>query len=231
MNATAICALVLLFATAIACFNYLYLGLQRSIGVLLLSLGLSLVAIAIDRLTGSHIVAWYHVAVGAADLPRVFLDGVLALLLFAGSLHVNVRELTQRIGAILVLSTGSVIVATIVFGLGIWLVFRLVGITIMPGWCLVIGAILAPTDAVVVESLLRKAPLPPSLRAVIAGRKSVQRWRRAGDVPGHARPRQRRGACLRAWPPVRRPVLGDPRRHHDRRRMRRHRLARDAAHP
>lgn len=169
MSATAICALVLLFATAVACFNYLYLGLQRSIGVLLLSLGLSLVAIAVDRISGSHIVAWYHVAVGAADLPRVFLDGVLALLLFAGSLHVNARELTRRIGAILVLATGSVIVATVVFGLGIWLVFRLAGIAIMPGWCLVIGAILAPTDAVVVESLLRKAPLPPSLRAVIAG--------------------------------------------------------------
>ena len=36
-------------------------------------------------------------------------------------------------------------------------------------WCFVLGAILAPTDAVVVESLLRRAGLPASLRAAIVG--------------------------------------------------------------
>jgi CPA1 family monovalent cation:H+ antiporter len=36
-------------------------------------------------------------------------------------------------------------------------------------WCLVLGAILAPTDAVVVESLLRRAGLPASLRGTIVG--------------------------------------------------------------
>ena len=36
-------------------------------------------------------------------------------------------------------------------------------------WCFVLGAILAPTDAVVVESLLRRAGLPASLRGTIVG--------------------------------------------------------------
>lgn len=36
-------------------------------------------------------------------------------------------------------------------------------------WCFVLGAILAPTDAVVVESLLQRVGLPPGLRAAIVG--------------------------------------------------------------
>ena len=169
MSAADISALVLVVAAAIGCFNYLCVKLPRSIGVLVLSLALSLIAIAVDRLSGSHLVRWYHVAMDAADLPHVFLDGVLALLLFASSLHVNARELTRRKWTILLLATGSVIVSMIVFGGGIWLTFRLAGIPVRPAWCLVIGAILAPTDAVVVESLLRTMPIPVSLRAAISG--------------------------------------------------------------
>ena len=169
MKAIDVSALVLALAAAIGCFNYLYLKMPRSIGVLLVSLALSLIAIVLDHLMGWHLVHLYHVTMDAADLPHVFLDWVLALLLFASSLHVNVRELNQRRGTILVLATGSVIVSTIVFGGGIWLAFRLFGVPIRIAWCLVIGAILAPTDAVVVESLLRTMPIPPSLRAVISG--------------------------------------------------------------
>ena len=164
-----VCALVLLLAVAIACFNHLYVKLPRSIGVLVLSLALSLIAIVVDQLSGSHLVRSYHAAMDAADLPHVFLDGVLALLLFAGSLQVNAHELNRRKWAILVLATGSVIISTTVFGGGIWLAFRLTRSAVPLGWCAVIGAILAPTDAVVVEALLRRMPIPPSLRAAITG--------------------------------------------------------------
>lgn len=169
MNPIDVCALVLVLAAAIGCINNLVLKLPRSIGVLVLSLALSLLAVAVDRLSGLHLVRWYHQTIDAADLPRIFLDGMLALLLFASSLHVNARELSRRKWTILTLATGSVIVSTIVFGGGIWLAFRSAGASIPPAWCFVIGAILAPTDAVVVESLLRQMPIPASLRAAITG--------------------------------------------------------------
>jgi monovalent cation:H+ antiporter, CPA1 family len=169
MNPIDVCALVLVLAAGIGCLNHLCLRLPRSIGVLVLSLTLSFLALAVDRLSGLHLVQWYHTTIDAADLPRIFLDGTLALLLFASSLHVNARELSRRKWTILTLATGSVIVSTVVFGAGIWLAFRFVGIAIPPAWCFVIGAILAPTDAVVAESLLRQMPIPPALRAAITG--------------------------------------------------------------
>jgi CPA1 family monovalent cation:H+ antiporter len=75
-----------------------------------------------------------------------FLNGALALLLFAGSLHVDVAELSQRRWMILLLATASVMLSTLVFGAGMWAIFRLVGTAVPPVWCFVLGAILAPTD-------------------------------------------------------------------------------------
>jgi Na+:H+ antiporter len=104
-----------------------------------------------------------------AHLPQILLDGFLALLLFAGSLHVDLRRLRQRAGTILVLATVGVVLATLLFAFGIWVVLRLVGEPVPLGWCLVLGAILAPTDAVAVEGLLARIALPRTLRAIIAG--------------------------------------------------------------
>ena len=160
---------MLALAAAIGCINHLWVGLPRSIGVLVGSLALSGLVIAVDRLSGLPLVRWYHDAMDAADLPHVFLDGALALLLFAGSLHVDARALSGRKWLILVLATATVILSTVIFGAGIFAAFRVAGAAVPLIWCCMIGAILAPTDAVVVESLLRRAPLPDRLRVAITG--------------------------------------------------------------
>jgi NhaP-type Na+/H+ or K+/H+ antiporter len=55
---------------------------------------------------------------GDAGLPQVLPHVVLGLLLFAASLHVDLTELRRQKWAVLVLATASVIIATIVFGVG-----------------------------------------------------------------------------------------------------------------
>lgn len=163
------CALVLAVAAIIGCANHLWIRLPRSIGVLAGSLLLALLVFAADRLSGLPLVAWCHRTMDAADLPHLFLDGTLALLLFAGSLHVDARELNRGKWIILILATGSVILSATIFGVGVWAAFRIAGAAVPLAWCCVIGAILAPTDAVVVESFLRRAPLPARLRGMITG--------------------------------------------------------------
>jgi CPA1 family monovalent cation:H+ antiporter len=116
-----------------------------------------------------HVMSWFRGTLDAADLPHFFLDGVLALLLFAGSLHVDVAELSRRSWVILLLATASVILSMLVFGGGMWVMFAAVGTAVPLIWCMVLGAILAPTDAIVVENLLRQVSLPAGLRAAIVG--------------------------------------------------------------
>src|ERR1700726_3979641 len=162
-------AIVLAVAVAIGCINHLWIRLPPAIGMLLGSLVLSLLIILSDHVFHLHAMSWFRGTLDAAQLPRVFLNGVLALLLFAGSLHVDVAELHRRRWLILLLATASVILATLMFGGGMWFLFALTGTAVPLIWCIVLGAILAPTDAVVVESLLRQVRLPPGLRAAIVG--------------------------------------------------------------
>ncbi|MFZ1920048.1 MAG: sodium:proton antiporter [Xanthobacteraceae bacterium] len=161
-------AIVLALAALIGCVNHLCFKLPPAIGMLLGSLVVSLVVVASDHLLHLHVMRWFRGTLGAADLPHVFLNGALALLLFAGSLHVDVAELNRRRQVIVLLATVSVIVSTLIFGYAMWALTGF-GAAIPLVWCLVLGAVLAPTDAVVIESLLRATGLPAPLRAAIVG--------------------------------------------------------------
>ncbi|MGE0416122.1 MAG: cation:proton antiporter, partial [Acetobacteraceae bacterium] len=99
----------------------------------------------------------------------VLLNGVLALMLFAGSLHVDLKELRARAWPVLILATAGVGLSTLLFGAGMFVLFPWFGIPVPFIWCLVLGAIVAPTDAVVVEGLLRRIPMPQQVRAIISG--------------------------------------------------------------
>ena len=55
------------------------------------------------------------------DLPHVFLNGMLAFMLFAGSLHVDVDRLREQKWIVLALATLGVMLATGLYGAGIWL--------------------------------------------------------------------------------------------------------------
>jgi CPA1 family monovalent cation:H+ antiporter len=160
-------AIALVLAALIGCINYLWVKLPPAIGMLLGSLVLSLVIVSSDRLFHLHAMTGLRAAIDSAHFPRVFLNAVLALLLFAGSLHVDIAELNRRRGMILLLATASVLIATTIFGAGMWLAFSVIGMAVPLIWCALLGAILAPTDAVVVATLLRQVGLPPSLRAAI----------------------------------------------------------------
>ncbi|HEX3506310.1 MAG TPA: sodium:proton antiporter [Xanthobacteraceae bacterium] len=162
-------AIVLGLAVLIGCINYVWIGLPPAIGMLLGSLAISFLIVTSDHVLHLHILGWFRESLGDADLPHFFLDGVLAFLLFAGSLHVDVGELSRLKWLILILATASVMISTMVFGGGLWFVLNFLGVDIPFVWCALLGAILAPTDAVVVENLLRKIGLPANLRAAIVG--------------------------------------------------------------
>jgi NhaP-type Na+/H+ or K+/H+ antiporter len=51
------------------------------------------------------------------------LNLVLGLMLFAASLHVDLTELQRQKWVILGLATAAVIIATLMFGAGIWVCF------------------------------------------------------------------------------------------------------------
>lgn len=162
-------ALVLVAAAAIGCGNYFYVRLPSALGLLLGSLLITAAAVAADPFTQGALRMWLHGALEEVNLPRLFLDGILGLLLFAATFQVNLDELRENRRVIFLLATASVILSTALFAFGLYGICRLAGYDLPLPWCAVIGAILAPTDAVVVDDLLRRVHMPAALRSAIAG--------------------------------------------------------------
>ncbi len=162
-------AILLCLAAGVATINHRFIHLPRAIALLLGSLGLAGLIAAIDPFVAPDLSGWVRAMLGDAALPQVLLDIVLGLLLFAASLHVDLTELRRQKWAVLALATTGVMIATAVFGSGVWVLFRFAGSPIPLGWCMVLGAVLAPTDAVVVGALLDHAPLPSALKTAISG--------------------------------------------------------------
>jgi monovalent cation:H+ antiporter, CPA1 family len=158
---------LLLLAAVLGILNTRYLHLPRTIGMMAGSLVLSIIIILVDRSVDFvELRQWWGELVSSTDLPHVFLDGVLAFMLFAGSLHVDMDSLRAQKWTVLSLATIGVFIATGLYGFGIWLVFA--GAMPLP-WCFVLGALLAPTDPIAVGGLLRDAGLPSDLLAVVNG--------------------------------------------------------------
>lgn len=160
-------AALLLLAAILGIVNHRYFHLPPTILLMAGSLALSVVIILVDRSVGSvELRAWWKDLVAETDLPHVFLDGLLAFMLFAGSLHVDMDSLRSQKWTVLSLATLGVLMATAVYGFGICLILG--GAVPLP-WCFALGALLAPTDPIAVGSLLKDAGLPPGLLAVVMG--------------------------------------------------------------
>ena len=170
MSSLSLLALLLCLASAFGFANARLLRLPPTIGVLVLALATSLALIGLDATLGGHVLQRHAQALlGTVNLPAALLDGVLCLLLFAGSLHVDVDDLWSRKGTVLALATAGTLLSTALFGAAMWVAFRVAGQPVPAAWCAVLGAILAPTDPVAVAGLLRRVGLPPTLQAVFAG--------------------------------------------------------------
>ncbi len=150
--------------------NHVTLRLPNTVGLLVLAMAASLVLVAVQAVwPGLGLRSAAERIVAQTDLPRTFLSGALSFLLFAGALQVDLDMLWRRRGTVLLLSTVGVALAVGLFAGCIWLVLGGLGLGVPVAWCLVLGAIVAPTDPVAVQELLRRVGLSGELRATIAG--------------------------------------------------------------
>ena len=156
---------LIVLAGAFAAINSIYLRLPSAIGILIVSLSVSLCLLAMDVIwPGLGLSATMHGAVEIFDFSNALLEGMLGLLLFAGALHVNLADLKANWRVVLLMATMGVALSTVVAGVGFsWIT----GAPLMIA--LVFGALISPTDPVAVLGVLRAANLKKSLETKIAG--------------------------------------------------------------
>lgn len=162
--------ILLTLSSIFGVINNRTLRLPSSIGVLVIALLVSLVTLAINPLIPSiNLQAVSQELLGKIDFSQALLNGALSFLLFAGALQVDLRQLWARKVTVLALALVGTLLAVAVFGGAMWFVFPLAGTQVPLIWCIVLGAILAPTDPVSVVAMLRRIGLPEAIQAVFAG--------------------------------------------------------------
>jgi CPA1 family monovalent cation:H+ antiporter len=94
---------------------------------------------------------------------------MLAFLLFAGAMQVDLGELRLRTMAVVSLATLGVLASTVIVGVGVWLGARGLGLPVSLPWAMVFGALISPTDPVAVLTTVRGGDLSGSLQATLQG--------------------------------------------------------------
>jgi CPA1 family monovalent cation:H+ antiporter len=161
-------SIVISLAAALSYVNYRVLRLPPTIGVTVIALGLSLAVIASGWLGLPGHGATIAV-VRRIDFPSLVLEGMLSLLLFAGSLGVDLEALAGQKLSVTVLATAGVFVSTALVGGVTWWLGRSLGLHLGLAESLLFGAIVSPTDPIAVLGILRSAKAPKSLNALMAG--------------------------------------------------------------
>lgn len=160
---------LLLFLVALFGYaNHRFLKMPDTLG----AMAVGLLASGVMVLLGLKDEAAHASAVrllSAINFSELMFHGMLGLLLFAGSLHVNVVNLHSQRIAIFLLASVGVIVSTLAVGYSFHYALSLMGQPIDLVYCLMFGALISPTDPIAVMGVLKKAGVPASLSTKITG--------------------------------------------------------------
>ncbi|SUO93360.1 cation:proton antiporter [Suttonella ornithocola] len=169
MSLIDIIAIFLSLTAAFAYINHRFIGLPTTIGVMFISLLLSLLLIILHRFGITAPAQFEKTLLQHIDFTELLMDGMLSLLLFAGAMHVKLADLRDYklwVGALAII--GTLVSAGIVAVLTYYLL-PLLGLSLPFIWCLIFGALISPTDPIAVMGILKSAGAPKSVETIIAG--------------------------------------------------------------
>ncbi len=163
-------AILLVLSATFSWINFRLALLPHTIGLLVLGLGVSLAVIGADAVVPDLIN--YESLAGVVrqfNFQGTVLNGMLAFLLFAGALQVDVVGLRSRALTIGGMATLGVVVSTAIIGCVVWAGASLLGLSISLPWALVFGALISPTDPVAVLATLKEVKVSEDLQIVMTG--------------------------------------------------------------
>jgi Na+:H+ antiporter len=171
MNLFNIVAILITLSAVFGYLNHRFIRLPNTIGLMLISILMSLGLVTVGRLVPSTlgIEAHWKLFLQDIDFNKSLMVGMLGFLLFAGALHVDSEELLKRKWEIGIFATAGVVISTLVTGTAIYFVSGWLGLNLRFITSLLFGALISPTDPIAVLGILRKSGAPKSLEIIISG--------------------------------------------------------------
>lgn len=160
---------LIVLASVFAYINYRLLKLPSTIGIMVIAIIVSLILVLFGEKMLPRTTEHLHNLIGSFDFTEVLMGAMLNFLLFAGGIHVNIKDLREQFGPVLIFATVGVVISTFAVGFGTYYLLPLLGVSLPLIYCLVFGALISPTDPVAVLSILKKANVTKSLETKVAG--------------------------------------------------------------
>ncbi|TGE25250.1 sodium:proton antiporter [Hymenobacter aquaticus] len=161
-------ALLIVVAAVFGYVNHRFLKLPGTIGLMVLALVSSLLAIGLGKLGVSWVLTVSQLVRGI-DFHTVLMQVMLSFLLFAGSLHVDVRALGREGIAVAAMATAGTLLSTALVGTAFYYLLPLFGLPTDFIYCLLFGALISPTDPIAVLGILKEARIDKRLEIRIVG--------------------------------------------------------------
>lgn len=160
-------SLIIALSALLAYFNIKVLKLPSTIGVMVLSLLLSLVFLLLGSV--SPVAEDMKTLLVQLDFSEFLLDFMLGFLLFAGALHTDIKRLHRARRPIFIYATAGILISTFLVGGGLYLMLPYLFQPVDFIYCLLFGALISPTDPIAVLAILKKAGISESIETKITG--------------------------------------------------------------
>jgi len=161
-------SILIVLSAALAYINHRFIKLPSTIGLMFLSLLLSIGLIIIGTVSPLFL-GQATAALANFDFTELLMGSMLSFLLFAGAIHIKFSQLRKVLWSVTLYSTFGVVIATFVIGGAMYYLLPLFQIQMPFLHCLLFGSLIAPTDPIGVLGVLKEAKVPKDLEMKIAG--------------------------------------------------------------
>ena len=148
--------------------NLRVLRLPPQIGIMLLALVTSILFIAAGKLY-PPVLQNVTSLLKTIDFSELLMGSMLSFMLFAGAIHIKMKDLQSEKFSVMIFSTISVLISTFLVGIIMYYLLAAFAIRVNFIHCLLFGSLISPTDPIAVLGVLKDSKVPKSLETKIAG--------------------------------------------------------------
>lgn len=161
-------SVLIVLASFFAYFNVRFLKLPSTIGIMVIAMAVSIFLVVFGNVFPNTLNRISSL-ISKFDFTELLMGAMLNFMLFAGAIHINLKDLREQRLPIIVFSTVSVVISTFVVGTFLYYLTPFLHLSIPYSYCLLFGALISPTDPVAVLSILKEVKVRKSLETKIAG--------------------------------------------------------------
>lgn len=169
MDTFELIALLITLCAMMAYINHRFIRLPGVIGLLVLSLALSTVLWVSNHIFHLELAAKLEKVINQLDFSKALLEVMLSFMLFAGSFHSDTDAIRKEAKSIGIMAVFGTILKTFVVAGMLYLCTQGLGMSVEFIYCMLFGALIAPTDPIAVLGILNRTKVPARIKTNIIG--------------------------------------------------------------